>query len=112
MGETTDDYAVCGYAFGDFGVDEGVEVVSRSKDALFVFLAILEGAERFDVVPSRHMHAHVLTLVSVLRCISRVCQTDQGDGNVGRIREDERDFFEDGSATVVLGEEEPVNDQH
>jgi len=63
--EATDDHAVCGNALGNLAVDEGVDVVARSDDALFIVFAALEVVERPDVVPSWHAHAHVLPHSSV-----------------------------------------------
>ena len=60
LGEATDDYTVCGDALGHLGVDEGVEVVARLEDTLFVILAAGQVAQALDVVPTRHLHPHVL----------------------------------------------------
>jgi hypothetical protein len=58
--EASNDDAIGGYALCNFLVDEGVEVVTRLDDALFILLAVLERAQRLDIVPSWHAHAHVL----------------------------------------------------
>jgi hypothetical protein len=115
--EASNDDAVGGDALCHFLVDEGVEVLAGLDDACFISLTLGQAVEGLDVVPARHAHAHVLpaVLANVLemrvgRCAEWVARcTHEGNGNAGRIWEDEFDFFKLASSSPVLGKEDPTD---
>jgi len=98
--EASYNYAICGYALSNFFVDEGVKVFLGVDDAFLVFCTIVQGAERLDIIPPWHAHAHILSHVSASASVSmhlirsvvthegRRWWTNQGDWDVWRIRED------------------------